>query len=58
MSRLVCAVATTVLLPPLPEARTVMETATSYSIAGFELRGERIANRPLDKVAKKVTAEF
>jgi hypothetical protein len=34
MSTLVCDVAMTVLLPPLPEARTVMETATNYRIAG------------------------
>jgi hypothetical protein len=34
MSTLVSDVAMTVLLPPLPEARTVMETATKYRIAG------------------------
>jgi hypothetical protein len=34
MSTRVWEVVRTVLLPPLPEARTVMETATGYRIAG------------------------
>jgi hypothetical protein len=41
-----------VLLPPLPEARTVMETATSYSIA--EVRGFKVAKFQGFKVAKAV----
>jgi hypothetical protein len=42
MSTRVEDVARTELLPRLPEARTVIETATSYRIAGFAAGSERI----------------